>query len=154
MILLLSILITLIPPKTQDESDIRIVIRKSDYALTVLKRDSVLRVYRVAVGKNPGDKRQRGDLRTPEGEFKISQIQNSKHWVHDFGDGKGEIRGAYGPWFLRLHAGKWTGIGIHGTHDPASIGTMVTEGCVRLVNEELEELRSMVAVGTRVTITP
>mgnify|MGYP001251208496 CR=1 FL=1 len=148
----LSMFISMAP--VVQEPEIQVIIRKSNYTLTVFRGDSALRVFRVAVGKNPGDKQRRGDWRTPEGTFSISQIQRSTHWVHDFGDGKGEIRGAYGPWFIRLQTGQWTGIGIHGTHDPTSLGTMVTEGCVRLRNEDLEELRTMVAIGTRVTILP
>lgn len=136
------------------EPEIHVVIRKGGYTLTVFRGDSALRVFRVAVGKNPGNKQQRGDWRTPEGTFSIAHIQRSNHWVHDFGDGKGEVKGAYGPWFIRLQTGRWTGIGIHGTHDPASLGTMVTEGCVRLRNEDLEELQTMVTIGTRVAILP
>ena len=45
------------------------------------------------------------------------------------------------------------GIGIHGTHDPESIGTMVTQGCVRLWNEDLEELKGRVFIGMKVIIT-
>ncbi|MDD4365864.1 MAG: L,D-transpeptidase, partial [Synergistales bacterium] len=48
----------------------------------------------------------------------------------------------------------WQGIGIHGTHDPDSIGTLVTEGCIRLLNENVLWLRERVAVGTKVLIEP
>ena len=68
------------------------------------------------------------------------QIQNASYWTHDFRDGKGEIKGAYGPWFIRLKT-PWRGIGIHGTHDPRSIGKNATEGCIRLRNEELKDLK-------------
>ena len=43
-------------------------------------------------------------------------------------------------------------MGIHGTHDPQSIGTDASEGCIRLHNEDLQELRSVVKVGTVVEI--
>ena len=48
----------------------------------------------VATGKNVGDKRKQGDMRTPEGVFQVSDIQRATDWKHDFGDGKGEIDGA------------------------------------------------------------
>ena len=35
----------------------------------------------------------------------------------------------------------WKGIGIHGTHDPDSRGTNATEGCIRLSNEDIDELK-------------
>ena len=82
-----------------------------------------------------------GDHRTPTGKFKIVSIEPSSTWKHDFGDGKGKISGAYGPWFIRLDAKGWKGIGIHGTHDPDSRGTMATEGCIRLSNEDISELK-------------
>ena len=68
-----------------------------------------------------------------------------------FKDGKGTIKGAYGPWFIRLKTG-WSGIGIHGTHDPGSIGQRATEGCVRLRNDHLELLVKHVEPGLVVVI--
>ncbi len=68
-------------------------------------------------------------------------------------DPTGEIRGAYGSHFIRLKTPGHRGIGIHGTHDPASIGTRATEGCVRLNNSDLLELvKKYVYVGMPVVI--
>ena len=116
-------------------------VNKSAYTLTLYKGSEPVKTYFIAVGKNPGDKQRVGDNRTPVGKFKIVSIENASKWTHDFHDGKGKIRGAYGPWFLRLEAKGWKGIGIHGTHDPESIGTMATEGCIRLHNEDIAELK-------------
>lgn len=129
-----------------------VVIDKSSHTLLVMRDGKQIRRYGIAVGKNTGDKRKVGDMRTPEGTFPISQIQNATSWTHDFGDGKGQIRGAYGPLFIRLATPKWKGIGIHGTHDPASIGTNATEGCIRLKNEDLLEFRKLVKLGDKVVI--
>ena len=103
------------------------------------------------MGKNSGDKRKVGDNRTPVGEFTVQSIENASHWTHDFKDGKGVIAGAYGLWFIHLKTG-WQGIGIHGTHDPSSIGKNVTDGCIRLNNEDLKELKPLVRVGMTVRI--
>jgi len=43
---------------------------------------------------------------------------------------------------------------IHGTNQPSTIGTFVSSGCIRLTNEDVEDLYSRVAVGTRVIILP
>lgn len=110
--------------------------------------------FGVCTGKAPGNKQRRGDMRTPEGTFRISQIQDASGWSHDFGDGLGVIEGAYGPWFLRLETPGFSGIGIHGTHKPQSIGTRDSEGCIRLRNENIDSLKNMVQVGTTVIITP
>ncbi len=108
----------------------------------------------ICVGKNAGNKNKKGDMRTPEGVFKVSDIHNSSSWKHDFGDGKGEISGAYGPHFIRLDVPGHKGIGIHGTHLPESIGTRDSEGCIRLENSELEKLVPFVRVPMTVIITP
>ena len=105
-----------------------------------------------AVGQNKGPKEEEGDLKTPEGVFTISVIENSAKWTHDFGDGYGKRQGAYGPWFIRLKTPKFTGIGIHGTCFPESIGRRSSEGCVRLRNEDVTKLVSYVRRGDRVII--
>lgn len=113
-----------------------------------------LKSYDIACGKNFGDKRIRGDMRTPEGVFNISDIEESSTWEHDFNDGNGRLTGAYGPWFIRLAVPNQKGIGIHGTHKPKSIGTRDTEGCIRLRNEDIEDLKQLVNVGMVVIILP
>ncbi len=109
--------------------------------------------YPIACGLNPGNKEKQGDMKTPEGVFGVSEIQKSEDWSHDFNDGNGEIMGAYGPYFIRLHVPGYKGIGIHGTHDTTSIGNKITEGCIRLRNEDLVQLVPMVKHGTIVIIT-
>jgi lipoprotein-anchoring transpeptidase ErfK/SrfK len=41
---------------------------------------------------------------------------------------------------------------IHGTNNPASIGTRVSSGCIRLTNEDVTDLYSRVGVGTKVIV--
>jgi len=43
---------------------------------------------------------------------------------------------------------------IHGTNQPSTIGTFVSSGCIRLTNEDVEDLYSRVTVGTRVVVLP
>lgn len=128
-----------------------VLIDKSAAKLYALKGKEPQDSYPVALGERSGDKRRVGDMRTPEGVFSVQQIQDSSYWKHDFGDGKGPIEGAYGPWFIRLETG-WKGIGIHGTHDPSTIGKRVTEGCIRLHNRNIEVLKEQVGIGTTVVI--
>ena len=47
---------------------------------------------------------------------------------------------------------KFTGYGIHGTWDNSSIGKQATAGCIRLVNDDVAELFTMLPLGTPVTI--
>jgi lipoprotein-anchoring transpeptidase ErfK/SrfK len=134
------------------------MLKKGDYLLIIKNkhqmehyRDSeLLNTYQVALGKNPADKARVGDNATPEGYYEVNYIKDSSSWTHDFKDGKGEIEGAYGPFFIALYTGAkgsfsgktWTGIGIHGTHAPSSIGKNASEGCIRLHNEDLLKLKA------------
>ena len=115
---------------------------------------SELNSYGISCGKKLGNKRVIGDLKTPEGVFHITEIEEASTWGHDFKDGKGKIEGAYGPWFLRLEVPGHKGIGIHGTHKPESIGTRDTEGCIRLKNEDISDLKTKVNVGMVVIVLP
>jgi lipoprotein-anchoring transpeptidase ErfK/SrfK len=43
---------------------------------------------------------------------------------------------------------------IHGTNQPSTIGSFVSSGCIRLTNEDVEDLFKRVTVGTRVVVLP
>jgi lipoprotein-anchoring transpeptidase ErfK/SrfK len=43
---------------------------------------------------------------------------------------------------------------IHGTNQPSTIGQFVSSGCIRLVNDDVEDLYSRVQVGSRVVVLP
>ncbi len=135
-----------------------VLVDKSEHKVYIKDGDTVVRIWDCAVGKGGlGQKQRRGDDITPVGTFLVDEIDDASSWTHDFGDGKGQIAGAYGPWFLSLNTyglskGKWDGIGIHGTHDPASLGTNASEGCVRLFNANLVELKNVTYIGMPVTI--
>ena len=144
--------------QTTGQHDYRIVIKKSEFKLYVLDNGAIVETFGCALGKKTGDKEKSGDMKTPNGTFTVAEVCDASYWTHDFKDGKGEIKGAYGPWFFYLDTnakskGQWDGIGIHGTHDPASIGTLASEGCIRLLNENVQLLKDKyIKVGTKVTI--
>ena len=55
---------------------------------------------------------------------------------------------------------RWLGLnipngayGIHGTNSPESIGKAISNGCIRLHNQDIEKFFPNVSVGTEVTIT-
>jgi lipoprotein-anchoring transpeptidase ErfK/SrfK len=43
---------------------------------------------------------------------------------------------------------------VHGTNDPSTIGKYVSSGCIRLTNEDIEDLYQRVHVGTQVVVLP
>lgn len=74
------------------------IILKEEMQLRVYDGDGMeLCRYGIACGRNVGDKREPGDMRTPVGMFKVQEILDAHLWSHDFGDGNGVVKGAYGP---------------------------------------------------------
>lgn len=138
-----------------------ILISKPEYRLyvcEVVNGDTIKRVhYPVCVGLKKGQKQKKGDMKTPEctaeNPFTITEIKDASKWYHDFGDGRGEIL-AYGNWFMRLKTPGFKGIGIHGsTNNERSVPGRGSEGCIRLRNKDLDELKAKYAfVGMRVVI--
>lgn len=127
-----------------------IVISKETMSLKLYDEDNRLICrFPVSLGRHYGDKQDLGDLKTPEGDFRVVQIQRASHWMYN--DGKESIKGYYGNWFIRLNT-KYSGIGIHGTHEPERIGERTTEGSIRLDNYHLDSLRAMIDVGIDVRI--
>lgn len=91
---------------------------------------TIVKSYTIATGKP--------DSPTPLGTFKI--IEKAK-WGEGFGT---RWIGLDVPW------GKY---GIHGTNNPGSIGGNLSAGCIRMKNNDVEELYSMVSYNTIVNIT-
>lgn len=133
-----------------------IVISKCNLMLYVIddvKKDTLLS-FPIGCGKEIGNKMRSNDNRTPEGRFKIVSIEKSTRWTHDFNDGYGQRKNAYGDWFFRLKVPKFKGIGIHGTCFPETIGTRCSEGCIRVNNNDLKMLRHYVYNGMVCIIEP
>ena len=138
-----------------------IIISKPEYRLyvcEVVDGDTVKRVhYPVCVVLAKGQKQRKGDMKTPEctaeNPFTITEIVDASKWTHDFGDGRGSIL-SYGNWFMRLKTPGHSGIGIHGsTNNESSVPGRGSEGCIRLRNNDLDELKAKYAfVGMRVVI--
>jgi murein L,D-transpeptidase YafK len=52
----------------------RVVVRKAERRLYLMRGESVLRSYRIALGLNPvGHKERSGDFRTPEGKYRLTR---------------------------------------------------------------------------------
>ncbi len=120
----------------------KIHVDKSDRTLTLLKDGEVVKVYDVAVGR---------DNSTPVGKFKvINRILNPVWYRTGAIVPSGSPENILGPRWLGLSE---PGYGIHGTTVNKPIGEQSTEGCVRMLNAQVEELFTIVPVGTEVEIT-
>ena len=118
-----------------------ILIDKSKNTLVLYLDGEAVKRYSVATGKKNC---------TPVGEFKVTDKLLHPTW---FKTGAilppGSPENALGTRWIGFDK---PGYGIHGTIEPKSIGTQASEGCVRMLNDEVEELYSLVPVGTKVTI--
>ncbi len=121
---------------------ISIQVDKSENVLTLSVDDKPVKHYRVATGTNNG---------TPIGEFKIINKLENPTWFK-----AGAVVPPESP--ENILGTRWLGFdnpgyGIHGTTLPESIGHQATTGCVRMLNNEVEELYALVPVGTQVAVT-
>ncbi|MDD5216762.1 MAG: L,D-transpeptidase family protein [Candidatus Omnitrophica bacterium] len=118
-----------------------IKVDKSDNVLTLLLNDQVFKHYPVATGEKNS---------TPTGEFKIVSKVENPTWYHD-----GAVVAPENP--ENILGTRWLGFdyqgyGIHGTTKPESVGKQVSAGCVRMINEDAEELYAIVPNGTKVFV--
>lgn len=142
-------------PAPNSKNGMFLLVSKSEMTLTVFDLSSVpLKTYPICCGSEYGDKQTVRDMRTPEGVFKVRRVEDSKRWRERYDDGTYSRPGAYGPYFIRLEYPPYHHIGIHGTHNPESIGHRDSHGCVRLHNKDLCELLEYVYDGMPVMITP
>lgn len=107
-----------------------ITINTQAHTLTLFRDNKVYKTYRVAVGKP--------STPTPKGTFKIVNRAINPG-------------GPFGARWLGLNAPNGD-YGIHGTNNPSSIGKSVSNGCIRMYNNQVIELSSLVSIGTIVRI--
>lgn len=135
------------------KSNAYIVVDKPNLKLYVIENNDTLFKGPICAGRNRGDKRSEDDGRTPEGTFKITHIHDATDWLYHANNGRW-IPHVYGPWFLRLDAKGWRGIGIHGTSAPGQIGQRRSKGCIRLKNEDIRKVHDLAFVGMEVRVLP
>ncbi len=121
--------------------NLNIFVDKSQNILILKDGDQVVKVYSVATGANNI---------TPIGNFKITSKLVNPVWFK-----AGAVIPPESP--QNVLGSRWMGFdlpgyGIHGTVDPDKMGQQVTAGCVRMRNEDVEQLYDLVPVGTSVTI--
>jgi lipoprotein-anchoring transpeptidase ErfK/SrfK len=130
------------------DANYSIVVDKSSNQLTLLQGNEEIKTYSVATGKN---------MKTPEAIFRIVDKLENPPWMAISGKRylPGEEGNILGSRYMMLKSTEnpqYMGFGIHGTNNPDAIGKYSTQGCISMLNEDVEELFSMVPKGTEVTI--
>lgn len=111
--------------------------------------------YKMACAKNYGTKHERRDCRTPEGFFSAGDVYDSSDWLYTDDDGKtSDVKGQYGPRFIRVKNPVSSQIGIHGTCAPWALGARTSHGCIRLHNDNILDLVQYVETGMPIIVNP
>lgn len=150
-------------PDTMNKDFVRLVVDKGKHCLMVYYRKRMIRAYKATFGPNPmQNKIMEGDRCTPEGEFKITNV-NPKSKFNKFmllsypnDSARARFNKLKAAGIIPSSARIGGDIGIHGIwpggDDMIELGVGWTDGCVALKNKDIEELSSMVGVGTKVVI--
>jgi hypothetical protein len=118
-----------------------IVVDKTLFTLWICYEGVPLRRYPIAIGR---------DEKTPTGSFTVG-IKNPKPAWYPPTEMISELKkkgvpipipyghemNPLGEYWVALDHKNYTGLGIHGTNDPASIGSKASNGCVRMDNKEV-----------------
>jgi murein L,D-transpeptidase YafK len=157
-----------------------IIIERKNYSLSLYEDTILIKTCRANFGRNVGNPKSRdGDLSTPVGEYNICSIdtQNKYHKflrinypnLTDAGDGlvKGIItQKQYDKLSFEFYYGECpdlvtalgSNIGIHGIGEFNSIFKNLpfvfnwTDGSIAVSNEDIDEIYSVVKIGTKVVI--
>jgi murein L,D-transpeptidase YafK len=137
----------------------QVIVVKKDRTLTLLSKGKALKTYKVSLGGEPvGAKTQRGDHRTPEGDYILdyrnlhSQFYKSIHISYPNGNDRARA--------AKLGVAPGGDVFVHGL--PNGYGWVGkghrlkdwTDGCAAVTNEEMDEIWRAVPDGTPITIEP
>lgn len=122
--------------------EFRVSVSKSENDLVVYLNNRFFKRYRVGTGQYN---------KTPVGDFLINDRISQPTWWRP--DGKavpyGDPENLLGTHWLSIDI---KGYGLHGTWEPDTIGKQASAGCVRMLNEDIEQLFTLLPIGTPVSI--
>ncbi|MCI3196622.1 MULTISPECIES: L,D-transpeptidase [Bacillus] len=123
-----------------------VIINKASNQLAYIVDNQVEGIYQVATGKT--------DDLTPEGEFSITVKAANPYYRKKNIEG-GAPENPLGARWIGFDAEGTDGriYGIHGTNRDELIGEFVSNGCIRMHNQEVIHLFDSIPLGTKVLIT-
>jgi lipoprotein-anchoring transpeptidase ErfK/SrfK len=110
--------------------------------------ENVVCSYPVGIGRQGSE--------TPVGTYKVGEKTSEPTWFPPgaapvpFNDPRNPLGTRWMAW--QSEAGVNTSLGFHGTREPSSIGQQGSEGCIRLLNSDVEELFDLLPRGTEVRV--
>ncbi len=121
----------------------KITINLASRILTFWRNGKKVTMYPIAVGAQ--------EAQTPVGQFSVLEMEVNPEWVDPKDTKKKVPSGEENPLGYRWIRFYGT-YGIHGTNRPDSVGSYVSNGCIRLREENVEELYELTDIGTPVEI--
>ena len=127
------------------KGELSLLVDKSDYTLTILLNGHFIKQYPIGIGKSN---------KTPVGVFVVDNKLVNPTWYSPEGVYKyGHPKNVLGTrWIGFEDKDNLYGYGIHGTTEPDSIGKDMSNGCIRMKNENVEELFDFVKAKTCVVM--
>jgi murein L,D-transpeptidase YafK len=136
-----------------------VIVEKKARRLTLLRDEKVLAVYETSLGSDPvGHKQREGDGRTPEGSYAID-FKHPRSRFHlalrisypSAADRDSAQRRGVPPGSDIMIHGLPNGLGWLGRFHLARDWT---DGCIAVTNAQIEEIWTLVDIGTKVEIKP
>jgi L,D-transpeptidase ErfK/SrfK len=144
LVCLFVLLFTVVPVATAEKEmgAYQIIINLPSRTLQLYSGTTISKEYPVAIGKSATP--------TPVGNFYIFDKERDPVWIPPGRDyvvlsGPDNPLGYRWMEFFPLY-------GVHGTNAPWTIGMAVSNGCVRMREEDVEELFDIVSIGTPINI--
>ncbi len=146
------------PSATPQKAD-SVLILKKDHLLELLAGGKIIRTYHVALGTGGlAPKQKEGDARTPEGHYVIDTRNTESHYhkaLHvsypNTEDRKRATQAGVAPGGAIMIHGLPNGKGYIGSAHRLYDWTL---GCIAVTDAEIDEIWTMVPVGTPVEIRP
>lgn len=136
-----------------------VVVKKSQYSLTLYAHGIPVKRYWVALGPNPrGPKVREGDMRTPEGRYLLDYKKDDSSYYKAFHISYPNLADMERAKKLGVNPGG--SILLHGQRKGSIMSDETvqqsnwTNGCIALVNKDMDELSELVQPGTPIEIRP
>jgi murein L,D-transpeptidase YafK len=155
----IALLLSVYAVAVQAESADFVRVHKADRKMILYSKSKVLREYRIALGRNPvGHKQQEGDKRTPEGAYVLdyrnprSAFRKSIHISYPNKQDRDAARrrGVAPGGMIMIHGAPNAYAGPEG----GVLRSDWTDGCIALMNREMDEVWRLVPDGTPIEIEP
>ena len=136
-----------------------VIVNKSHYQMFLMRGNEIIKQYWIALSDRPtGDKQYEGDRRTPEGTYVLDYVKPRSYYYkafhisypnpEDIAEARKLGRSPGG--MIMIHGQPPSDSDYHETVQRSDW----TNGCIAILNPEMDEFISLVDPGTPITINP